>query len=218
MPAVALAGPSPYSYVALTIYLNTAIEVIWNPLERLRRSWVFLNNGNSIGGQIIFYLKAAPTVLICCRYIWQQHNFETSRTTDLSVYKRDLYNKWADVFSVNVNDKFCRCMFEPYFRSTNFIPNMCDISQGWSNVRFSDRFPLISNDIPRIETVFNSLITHHLIKITRISYETMFTISLQKLINIAPLKTCVICVTASIRHCDTDYSGLKWCNINTCWY
>ena len=48
----------------------------------------------------------------------------------------------------------------------------------------------------------NSLIIHHLIMITCISYEIMFNISLPKLINIAPLQTCVICVTDSIRHCN----------------
>ena len=44
--------------------------------------------------------------------------------------------------------------------------------------------------------------------ITRIDYEIIFTTSLPKLINIAPLKICVIRVTDSIKHCNTDYSGL----------
>ena len=76
---------------------------------------------------------------------------------------------------------------------------------------------LISNDIAQIETVFNSLIIHHLILITCISYEMMFTISLPKLINIAPVYTCVIRVIDSIRHCNTDYSGLERSNTNTFW-
>ena len=66
--------------------------------------------------------------------------------------------------------------------------------------------------------VLNSLTIHHLVMITCISYETIFNISLQKLINIAPLKTYVIGVTDSIRHCDTHYSGLEWSNINAFWY
>ena len=33
------------------------------------------------------------------------------------------------------------------------------------------------------------------------------------LLNFKP--TCVIRVTDSITHCNTDYSGLEWCNINT---
>ena len=44
---------------------------------------------------------------------------------------------------------------------------------------------LISNDIAQIEMALYSLITHHLIMITCISYEIMFIISLPKLINIA---------------------------------
>ena len=46
---------------------------------------------------------------------------------------------------------------------------------------------LISHDITQKEMVLNSLIIHHLIVITCISYEITFTISLPKLINIAPL-------------------------------
>ena len=47
------------------------------------------------------------------------------------------------------------------------------------------------------------------------SYDIMFIISLPKLINIAPVQTCVIRVTDSIRHCNTDYSDLEWSNIIT---
>ena len=46
---------------------------------------------------------------------------------------------------------------------------------------------LISNDIVYEECVFNGLVIHHLITITCISYEIIFTIYLPKLINIAPL-------------------------------
>ena len=77
---------------------------------------------------------------------------------------------------------------------------------------------LISNDISHKEMVFNGWVIHHLIMITCISYEIIFTISLPKLIDIAPRKTCVIHVTDSVRHCNTDYSGLEWSNINTFWY
>ena len=77
---------------------------------------------------------------------------------------------------------------------------------------------LISSDIAQNEMVLSSLIIHHLIIITCISHEIMFTISLPKLINIALLWTCVIHVTDAIRHCNTDYSGLEWSNINTFWY
>ena len=66
--------------------------------------------------------------------------------------------------------------------------------------------------------VFNSLIIHHLIMITCISYEIVFTISLPKLINIAPLWSCIIRVTDSIRHSNTNYSDLEWFNINIFWY
>ena len=73
---------------------------------------------------------------------------------------------------------------------------------------------LISHDIAQKEMVLNSSIIHHLIIITCISYEIIFTKSLPKLINIAPFQTCVIHVTDSIRHCNADYSGLEWSNIN----
>ena len=46
---------------------------------------------------------------------------------------------------------------------------------------------LISNDIAQKEMVFNGLVIHHLIMITCISYEFIFTISLPQLINRAPL-------------------------------
>ena len=39
-----------------------------------------------------------------------------------------------------------------------------------------------------------------------------------KFINIAPLQTCVIRVTDSTKHCNTDSSGLEWGNSNTFWY
>ena len=45
----------------------------------------------------------------------------------------------------------------------------------------------ISNDIVHKEMVCNGLVIHHLIMITCISYEIIFTISLPKLTNIAPL-------------------------------
>ena len=45
----------------------------------------------------------------------------------------------------------------------------------------------ISHDIAQKEMVINSSIIHHLIMITCISYEIIFTISLPKLINIAAL-------------------------------
>ena len=64
----------------------------------------------------------------------------------------------------------------------------------------------------------NVLAIYHLIMITCISYEIMFTIYLPKLINIAPFLTCVIRVTDPIRPCNIDYSGLEWSNINTFWY
>ena len=51
-----------------------------------------------------------------------------------------------------------------------------------------------------------------------IRYEIIFTISLPKLINIAPLYTCVIHVTDFITYCDADYLGLERSNINTFWY
>ena len=46
---------------------------------------------------------------------------------------------------------------------------------------------LISIYIAYKDMGFNGLVIHHLIMITRISYEIIFTISLPKLINIAPL-------------------------------
>ena len=67
---------------------------------------------------------------------------------------------------------------------------------------------LISLYIVHRDMVFASLFIHHLIVITCISCEIIFTISLPKLINIAALSTFVIYVTDSIRHCNTDYSGL----------
>ena len=77
---------------------------------------------------------------------------------------------------------------------------------------------LISNDIAQNEMVLNNLIIHHLIIITCISYENVFTTYLPKLINIAPFQTCVIRVTDSIRHCNTDFSGFEWGSVNTFWY
>ena len=59
---------------------------------------------------------------------------------------------------------------------------------------------IISNDIAQKEMVFNGLVIHHFIVIACISYEIIFTISLPRLINIAPIQTCVIRVTVSIRH------------------
>ena len=50
-----------------------------------------------------------------------------------------------------------------------------------------------------------------------ISYGNIFAILLSKYINIAPLKTWVICVTVSDGICNTDYTGLKWSNINELW-
>ena len=70
-----------------------------------------------------------------------------------------------------------------------------------------------SHDIAQ-KVVLNSLFIHHFIIITCIKYEVIFTISLPKLINIASVQTCVIRVTDSIRHSNTDYSGLEWNNIN----
>ena len=87
--------------------------------------------------------------------------------------------------------------------------------QGWSNVHFINWFPMI---LYKKEIVLNSRIVHYLIMITCISYEIMFTLSLPKLINIASVLTSVIRVTDSIRHCNTDYSGLEWSNINMFWY
>ena len=46
---------------------------------------------------------------------------------------------------------------------------------------------LISNDIAQNEMVYSSLIIHHMIMITCISYAIMFTISVPILITIAPL-------------------------------
>ena len=46
---------------------------------------------------------------------------------------------------------------------------------------------MIPNDMVQIEMVLNRFIIHHLITITCISYEIIFTISLPKFINIAPL-------------------------------
>ena len=77
---------------------------------------------------------------------------------------------------------------------------------------------LISNDIAQKEMVLDRLISHNLIMMTCISYEIIFTISLPKWIDIAPFQTCVIHVTDSIIHCNTDYSGLEWSNIKTFWY
>ena len=45
----------------------------------------------------------------------------------------------------------------------------------------------------------------------------IFTISLPKVIDIAPLQTCVIRVTDLTRHCNTDFSCLEWSNTNTFW-
>ena len=58
---------------------------------------------------------------------------------------------------------------------------------------------LISIDIAQKGMVLNSLIIHHLIMITCISYEIIFAMSLPKLIDIALIKTFVICVTDSNR-------------------
>ena len=77
---------------------------------------------------------------------------------------------------------------------------------------------LISHDSAQKEMVLISLIIHHLIMITCISYAIIFTLALPILINIASLQTCVIRVTDSIRHCKTDYSGIEWSNIYTFWY
>ena len=79
-------------------------------------------------------------------------------------------------------------------------------------------FRCLISHITQQEMVLNSLINHHMIMITCISYEIIFTISLSKLINIAPLQTCVTRVTDSIRHCNTDSSGLEWSNIKAFWY
>ena len=48
-------------------------------------------------------------------------------------------------------------------------------------------YRLIFKDIAQNEIVLNSLILHHLIMITCISSEIMFTICLPKLVNIAPV-------------------------------
>ena len=89
---------------------------------------------------------------------------------------------------------------------------------GFTEVKHCTLQWLISNDTACKERVFNGLVIHHLIMITCISYEIIFTISPSKLINIASLLTCVIHVTDSIRHCNIDYSGLEWSNIKTFWY
>ena len=72
---------------------------------------------------------------------------------------------------------------------------------------------LISNDIAQKYMVLNSFIIDHLIMITCVSYKIIFTISVPKLITITQLYTCVIHVTDSIRHCNTDYSSLERSNI-----
>ena len=52
---------------------------------------------------------------------------------------------------------------------------------------------------------------------TYISYENIFNVSVPKCINIAPLWTWVIHVTVADGVYNTDYTGLKWSNINTFW-
>ena len=59
------------------------------------------------------------------------------------------------------------------------------------------------------QRVFISLIIHHLIMITCISYGNIFAIIVPKCIDIAPLETWVICVAVSDGNCNTDYTGLK---------
>ena len=78
--------------------------------------------------------------------------------------------------------------------------------------------PVIFNAIVQKEKVLNSLIIHHMVMATCISYEIISTISLPKLVNIDPLETGVIHVTDSIRDSNTDYSGSEWININTFTY
>ena len=76
---------------------------------------------------------------------------------------------------------------------------------------------LISSELVQKERVFNILIIHHLIIVTCISYGNIFGIFVPKCINIAPLETWEICVTVSGGICYTDYTDLKWGNINKFW-
>ena len=113
-----------------------------------------------------------------------------------------------------------------WWRHHKLGPRACEALSSWSqNVELfvSTRVKqctfhwLISNDIAQKEMVLSSSVIQPLIIITCISYEIVFTISLPKLINIAPLKTYVTRVTDAIRHCNTDYSGLEWKNFNAFW-
>ena len=75
---------------------------------------------------------------------------------------------------------------------------------------------LISSELVQKQKVFNSVKIHNLI-ITCIICENIFVISVPKCINIAPFWTWITCVTVSDGICNTDYTGLKWSNINQFW-
>ena len=76
---------------------------------------------------------------------------------------------------------------------------------------------LITNDVEHKGMVLNGLVIHHLIMITCINYEIIFTIALPKLLILLQYES-VIRVTDCIRHFNTDYSGLEWSNNNTFWF
>ena len=76
---------------------------------------------------------------------------------------------------------------------------------------------LISSELIKKQRVFNSLIIYQLFMITCIRYENIFAISVPKCIKIAPLWTRVICITDSDGIYNTDYTCLKWSNINQFW-
>ena len=70
---------------------------------------------------------------------------------------------------------------------------------------------LISSELVQKQRVFSSTM------FTCISYGNIFARLLWKSINVAPLKTWIICVTMSDGICNMDYTGLKWSNINEFW-
>ena len=104
------------------------------------------------------------------------------------------------------------CIYYLITRNNKVTKSMC--TQGWSNVHFSDWFPMILCT----KNVFHGLTIHHPTTTTCISHKIIPTIPPPKLTNTAPLQTCVIRVTDSMRHRNTDYSGLERSNTNISWY
>ena len=146
-------------------------------------------------------LEGSRKYITCiCKLSLLQHFFFTSCSVWINLHLK--------------NRLLCPCLLKRFLtQCLNFLivtwQCLGIFSWGWIKgvyFRFNYLFPMILHGN---KWIFNNLILHYLIIITCVSCENICTISLPKCINIAPLSTCLICVTLAVSHGHsvTDYTG-----------